>query len=146
MATCLVNISYQRPKLSSCLQEPSVVSSAQCFSWRGHLAFVTLSHLTWSCKFHDSHVRHIIVMNCYRSRRLGTGQDSEARELYRLVIRQAALLRGRGLRLARLNKEIEVLENLARRRLMQVTRLRLTCDAHLSFQDVNVEEIAMLYS
>ena len=85
-------------------------------------------------------------MNCYRSRILGTGQDSEARELYRLVIRQAALLRGRGLRLARLNKEIEVLETLARRRLMQVTRLRLTCDAHLSFQDVNVEEIAMLYS
>ena len=91
-------------------------------------------------------MRHTIVMNCYRSRRLGTGQDSEARELYSLVIRQAALLRGQGLRLARLNKEIEVLEAMARRRLMQVTQAKLTCDAHLSIQDVNVEEIAMLYS
>ena len=83
-------------------------------------------------------------MNCYRSRRLGTGQDSKASELYSLVIRQAALLRGQGL--ARLNKEIEVLEAMARRRLMQVTWAKLTCDAHLSIQDVNVEEIAMLYS
>ena len=65
-------------------------------------------------------------MNCYRSRRQRTGEDKEERELYRLVIRQAALLMGQGLRLARLAREIEMLETLARRRLMQVTRLRLT--------------------
>lgn len=61
-------------------------------------------------------------MHCYRSRRLGADEDSEARALYRLVIRQAAIIRGQGLRLVRLAREIAVLEGLTRGRLMQVTR------------------------
>ena len=40
----------------------------------------------------------------------------------RLVIRQAAIIRGQGLRLVRLAQEIAMLETLTRGRLMQVTR------------------------
>ena len=42
--------------------------------------------------------------------------------MLRLVIRQAAIIRGQGLRLVRLTQEIAMLETLTRGRLMQVTR------------------------
>ena len=66
----------------------------------------------------------------------------------RLVIRQAAIIRGQGLRLVRLSQEIAMLETLTRGRLMQVTRpvVRDNMRCMCSFQDLDVEEIATLYS